>query len=75
MRGQNKFPVFLRPIHFLFIFSFSEKKLRSKWYQDPSYAHFTIYYKNLQEEQVKVYFEREKLTVDVHFDDGKIARE
>jgi len=52
-----------------------EKKLRSKWYQDPSYAHFTIYYKNLREEQVKVYFEREKLTVDVHFDDGKIARE
>jgi len=52
-----------------------EKKLRSKWYQDPSYAHFTIYYKNLRKEQVKVYFERETLTVDVHFDDGKIARE
>jgi len=53
----------------------SEKKLRAKWYQDPSFAHFTIYFKNLRQDQVKVYFEREILTVDVHFDDGKIARE
>lgn len=43
----------------------SEKKFRDKWWQSASTANFTIYAKGLKHEQVQVYFERTRLTVDV----------
>jgi len=51
----------------------SQKKYRDKWLEYAATANFTIYAKGLKKDQVEVYFEKTRLTVDILVD-GKTYR-
>jgi len=53
----------------------SEKKYRDKWLEYAATANFTIYAKGLKKDQVEVYFEETRLTVDILVDGKTYRRE
>lgn len=52
----------------------SDKKFRDKWWEEATRANLTVYAKNLEPDQISVYFARTRLTVDIRVEGGKTYR-